>query len=92
MILLTDGERNKAIGQGGKDWLKAGSPIYSLHEFEDRAIAKAAVKKVVEWIEDRGIVASPPIPDINFKLESGDLWLSKHDWQTLKKEVEDGLE
>ena len=90
MILLTDEEMLKVIWDMGVRLESEGKEINQAERFN--AVAEAQLKKVVGWIEDRGIVASPPIPDINFKLESGDLWLSKHDWQTLKKEVEDGLE
>jgi len=60
-----------------------------LRDFEDAAIASAAVQKVAEWMEAHDIASrrtfvGTPAEEADVLLDKGDLWVDRLDWQALK--------
>jgi hypothetical protein len=51
---LTDDESYHAEGEGFDEWVGHGEPPHMQANLERRAIAHAAQKKLVEWMDDQG--------------------------------------
>ena len=92
---LTDEESYHAEGEGFNEWVGHGEPPHMKDTMERRAIARAAQKKLVEWMAQRDRAK-----DYNYEtgqvtrhtfalavLTLGDLKLGHEDWQALKESV-----
>jgi len=88
--MLTDEEIRTAIDKV-LSTIPASAKADEYFKLRDRAIARAAARKVMEWVLEHDIakehVADPRTLDKEVRLDLGDIWLDGRDVQAFKQEV-----